>query len=51
MLTPDQMRETVAVAAPSKPPQRLGGGLSRRKLLAIIGLLLLTLSAIIVLVR
>jgi len=51
MLAPDQMHETVAVAAPSKPPQRLGGRLSRRKLLAIIGLLLLALSAVIVLVR
>ena len=51
MLAPDQTHDTVAVATPNKPQQRLGGKLSRRKLLAIIGLLLLTLSVIIVLVR
>jgi RND family efflux transporter MFP subunit len=51
MLAPDQTHDTVAVAKPNKPQQQLGGKLSRRKLLAIIGLLLLTLSVIIVLVR
>ena len=51
MLAPDQTHDTVAVATPNKPQQRLGGKLSRRKLLGIIGFLLLTLSVIIVLVR
>ena len=51
MLAPDQTHDIVTVATPNKPQQRLGGKLSRRKLLGIIGFLLLTLSVIIVLVR